>query len=872
MVTASSARWQARIATLRSQIAAGGRRPGDPEIAEEFKTEQQKKEERLKIEQQIQKEQAKGTLRVSVGERRRVLQEERGLRRTTPRDVWITGTAEQTIRGTGAPRGEIKTVVDRRVAKKEDITKHFRPDYQKYVVQPEKKEIKPREDFAKYVGEKTKELYFKAEEKVGKKVRGIIPAVTPERKEVMVERLMLLKPLTTTVPAPLFETQKQKEQRIAFERAQARIGAEAISYEVERVREKPISTIGTIALFGAIGRGIAAAKAIPIIGKVVTKVERPVSYGLGTLYTGAKGVEIYKEPARAPEIIGRGYAEVAEMGIGFGIGAKLSRPFERKILGLTFEEQLALRMEVESIKSLPKKERAEALFKIIKKTRKISIEPEEFGKRGVEGLSKKEVGVIKKYLQEEDVVLFGSAVSPTKKIGDVDLVALKPKQAAKKLAIELKESGVKDVTVKGSKVEIRGVKKIEFKKPERLQQFPLAEKPIVYKGIKMIKPREQFARKAFGAISALKGYKRRMKDIPSVTILAKKYLIAAEKKAVTPIGKAKYKGLRELELEYFRKGEIHPLKAYGILERKGLVIGEEAKLKGLFGRIVLIPKPALIQLEARAPIKQKKLTLRHELRHFEFPFAKEEKIRGMERAPLKPIDVKIMEKISPFKISTMAVLGKIGIKPKVKPKIEIKLKPKEVKPKVEEPSYLPKVEKPSRLPSKIPLKKPPSEIPPSKIPTIKPISTLPPSRLPPSEIPPSKIPTIKPISTLPPSRLPPSRLPPSRLPPSEIPPSRLPPTEKIPLKKPPKKPPIRFKFELKKDKLKPKEFGMQSYQLKKYAPTITAIAFGKIIKKTPLPLKKFTGIFERPVSLEQLRRPRKGLVFTLQAFGRRIKK
>jgi len=142
MVTASSARWQARIATLRSQIAAGGRRPGDPEIAEEFKTEQQKKEERLQIEQQIQKEQAKGTLRVSVGERRRVLQEERGIRRTTPRDVWITGTAEQRVSIEGAPRRGIKTVVDTRVTKK-DITKYFKPDYTKYVVQPEEKKVKP---------------------------------------------------------------------------------------------------------------------------------------------------------------------------------------------------------------------------------------------------------------------------------------------------------------------------------------------------------------------------------------------------------------------------------------------------------------------------------------------------------------------------------------------------------------------------------------------------------------------------------------------------------------------------------------------------------------------------------------------------------
>ena len=64
---------------------------------------------------------------------------------------------------------------------------------------------------------------------------------------------------------------------------------------------------------------------------------------------------------------------------------------------------------------------------------------------------------------------------------------------------------------------------------------------------------------------------------------------------------------------------------------------------------------------------------------------------------------------------------------------------------------------------------------------------------------------------------------------------------------------------------------MQSFQLKKYAPTLTAIEYGKIIKKTPKPLKKFTGISERPVSLEQLKRPRKGLIFTLQSFGRRRK-
>jgi hypothetical protein len=566
-----------------------------------------------------------------------------------------------------------------------------------------------REDAAAFVGTRAKRIFLGAQEKVSEKVKKFIPEVT-EKREAEIGKLVTFAqvggaPVGLLGFSPFGEPEKVTEVK----KVKAISEAGFVTGFVTEAREEPLQFGGGFLLGAGTKVGVTALKTAGKVGKLVTKVEPIAGVSLGALFAGQTALEISKEPSKAPSILGEKTAEAAPFVAGFTRGGIITNPIERKLAGLTFEEQLVIKEEIEAIKSLPKQEQLKALFKIIRRTRDVDVALREVTRLKVEGIPPEQIRVVKKFLIDNpDTAIFGSLSFETSEVGltrlarDIDIVAKNPSKSARELFNALKASGVKDIKLKGSKIEFSGQKRIEFKNVERVRKsFLLAEEVVTTpEGIQTITPREQVARKGFGAIQAFKGDIRRQKDIPDVFSAVNRVLTIGKEQAVTPFQKARFQRLQEAQLQTFLTGEITK-------PTTGLV-------KPFFETFLIRGKRATV-----------------------IP-------RGIREKPSRP---------RPFFEVRDRGLTIFGLPSELPPTKEPSKIPSLIPPSIppsKQPSILPPLA-PPKPPSKIP------PTPPSEPPTILPPTRIPPPK-PPSKLPPIISPPIKIIPPISPPRMPPPSL------------------------------------------------------------------------------------------------------------------
>lgn len=410
------------------------------------------------------------------------------------------------------------------------------------------------------------------EEEVSEQVKKVIPEVSEKGKQNIQKGYVAFKrlsqPSDTYKGIIVNEPENVKEARETARIFESTIASEFVAEEVKTLRERPVTfavETGTFAFGGEILKGL---KLVKPISKVVKTTETVGGVTLGAVTVGTTAYEIKKEPTNAPNIIAKSITETTPAVLGFSYGGKLFAPAERQVFGLSFDEQIILQKEIAGIVSKKGQIKGEAVVDIIKGTRKVDVIEKDIQNVDIRDLTNKETETILNYFKGKDVTIYGSAVSQTRPLGDIDTATgLPPKEVGEGLVNALKDVTNKDVRLKAGKgkftsgtysVEIGGAKKVEIKPKKRLGEFFLAEKPLkTESGLKKITSREQFGRKGLGTITRFKGGReglKRKKDVPDFINLAKDFINKGIEDARTPLQKAKFQRLQEGALTTLETG------------------------------------------------------------------------------------------------------------------------------------------------------------------------------------------------------------------------------------------------------------------------------------------------------------------------------
>lgn len=288
-----------------------------------------------------------------------------------------------------------------------------------------------------------------------------------------------------------------------------------------------------------------------------------LKYGAPSIYAGVTAAEIYAQPnaVKRWETVGRKTSEFAVLYAGGRLGIKFATPIEYKT---------AL---VQEVKKLPVEKQIKfwELYKEAKLIEKSGVPAKKFDLSGFERIPKKARPIIKDFLVEKDVVVYGSAgqrpflygksASRSYAQSDIDVASLLKGSANKDalaLARTLKAAGIARVSVVPGtgRVTIAGQKAVEFHEYSKLygniRQVVPFYKPassqfaVTPDGVTVLKPAVQARRKLVGAYL---DEGRFSKDMPDF----RRILGSAYYRAEVQAGKsAFFQRERIEELELFR--------------------------------------------------------------------------------------------------------------------------------------------------------------------------------------------------------------------------------------------------------------------------------------------------------------------------------
>lgn len=873
---------------------------------------------RLQIEQQIQKEQRRGTLKVSVGERRKELQEQAGLRVArgeagvyTSKETFASPWTVTTRLGK-EPSGR-RTEVDVRRQKigEPDITQYFRKDYEKFVVKPKPKEPKPTYIYKEPVQETRMDM------------APVMPfgVTIPTQFEKAMGKGEPEKGLVRKAPSTFTELLRktyEETEPSEFKILSKDIGRGGVALATtlaERFkREKPFGYLTGAPSVGAVG-GAIGTFGVRVIGAPIEIFRKPVTSAKEIFYEFPKKIitkpmETFREERKAFTEEPAGYT-----------GALVGTYYTLKGAGRVYRKTIGVKPVYEKIEITKGKtydvfglQRGAGAYPLISKTPEGYLE---FGRPKIDIISQLRKGKIPETPLETALYLReAKKLYPTEEYGKIKavrtVVSVTEKVKSKFIGTFPKET--KTLTPKGTKI-VR-----EFAKKEEAEVYgsygAKAQMPAEIRGREVPTPSDIDIQTILSEAETIARTKK----------LAEKLKASGENVRVSPRKPTLIESYDPKTKTYHHAVDIHSIEAPAedILQPsareyafgfklmkptekiegiKTMPLREQAIRKG--ASAITLRKGGVAPAEWRGKdiphFVLTEMTLLESMKGFSFdPF------RPVKRAIGERALARYQELVGDVGITGEAVKIQIykptakkvpagaypPITPYIKPspKITPSLEVSEgISPFISEPisPYIkpsPKVSEPISPFVSEPLKPSPKISPyvgvpsPKVSPTVETVS--PKVSVSVAEAEPS--PALKPV--IPTKRRPSPRIRARKY--GEYVITDRYGYEDYPKEKPkitktyfyPRIPPAVtettkiFGGALPKEKIGEKKkgiWGMISYQLKKYAPTVTAIEYGKTIKKTPYALKKVSGIEERPVSLEQLRRPRKGLVPTLQLFEKK---
>lgn len=341
--------------------------------------------------------------------------------------------------------------------------------------------------------------------------------------------------------------------------------------DLSRTKVKGVSLggeiLGTDILFPTTPGGIALVTVTPKGFSLLTKAAPKVARGVKGLI-GVSGIPTILDPALPiQERVGGGVVSV----LGFGGAVFQPTKFQLGIKGQ--KAQVSALLEKDVITS----ETARSLLSGIKLQKFFKGQKDIPIRKGISDILPSELSleqriVAERFLLEKKPLLFGgkrlelSDIRPSK---DIDVALKQEVKAIKELGVELqKVSRPGAVKVKGQKLILEGKGLFDVKDLPRLQDFPLAQRPVkTTEGVPTTRISEQFSRSISGTIGfGGEVFRRGGKDFPDVLLVGKALLGEAS----TRLEGTKIPGvriLRQLRLSRAEKKFLELQKATGEVER-----------------------------------------------------------------------------------------------------------------------------------------------------------------------------------------------------------------------------------------------------------------------------------------------------------------
>ena len=354
------------------------------------------------------------------------------------------------------------------------------------------------------------------------------------------------------------------------------------------IREQPVKQavligagvgVGAVSRTARIGVGSIGARIGGVRGTILAqRVFTVTEVGLATALTAPKAIEIIKtqDAQERVEKAGVFIKDIGLIGIGAGIGSKIPI-FKRTYRFQQGTIQQFKQLQQLKAKGIIDKPTAEALEVGINLQRTLRKAPDVPITKSIKeltpkGLSQKQKIVFERVLKE-DVQLFGSKSLEARGITkgkDIDIATRENKILLRKTESALRKVSKKgEVMRRGEAIGVGKEKAIDIKALERLEAYPLKEKPIITKeGLKVIKVSEQFSRGLSGTLELRKGGKDIKSVILSGRALVKQISIKAETTKIPVLKPIRQFQARRTEVQLIKLEKAIP-KITSIIVRVG---------------------------------------------------------------------------------------------------------------------------------------------------------------------------------------------------------------------------------------------------------------------------------------------------------------